>query len=89
MYWRFFMSAKGTGTDAGWKWELCRENHAACRAATREFGTLTECMRDAAEHGYHGWSTDASASDAALHEERMAMASVFMPSASSGGQRLH
>lgn len=89
MYWRFFMSSKGTGTDAAWKWELCRENHAAYKTSTREFGTLTECMRDAAEHGYHGWSADVSAAPA--HEERVAMASVFMRSASagSGSQRLH
>ena len=91
MYWRFFMSWKSGSDEAAWKWEMCRENHATFKSAAREFCTLTECMRDAAQYGYRGWTNDLTAADSSMQQERMPM-SMIAPSPSyliSGGQRLH
>jgi hypothetical protein len=91
MYWRFFVSSKSTGAEAGWTWELCRENHVAFKTAARHFSTLTDCMRDAAAHGYRGWSDDVPGADGPLHEDRMPMAAIAMPSSyfRPGNERLH
>ncbi len=91
MYWRFFMSWKSTSEEAAWKWELCRKNHAAFKSATCEFSTLTDCMRDAALHGYRGWKDDVPGADSPLQEERMPMSAIaILPSyLPAGNQHLH
>jgi hypothetical protein len=91
MYWRFFMSWKSGSEEAAWKWELCRENHATFKSAAREFSTLTECMRDAVQYGYRGWTDDLTAADPSLRQDRtpmsvMATAQSYPP---PGSQRLH
>ncbi|HSQ05195.1 MAG TPA: hypothetical protein VLN59_14215 [Burkholderiales bacterium] len=91
MYWRFFMSWKSSAEEAAWKWELCRENHAAFKSAAREFCTLTDCMRDAAQHGYRGWADDLTTADSSLQQERMPMSvmATSSPYFGPGNQRLH
>jgi len=91
MYWRFFMNWKSSSEEAAWKWEICRENHVAFKSATREFSTLTDCMRDAAQHGYRGWADDLPGADAPVQEDRMPMSAMAMPSSGfgPGNQQLH
>jgi hypothetical protein len=88
MYWRFYASATSVSPDGGWRWQLCRENHTAVKSAARDFGTLTDCMRDAAQHGYRGWHEDAAA---AHREEALPMAALAIPTPCMvpGSRHLH
>lgn len=60
MYWGFHRVSTPSSVKKQWRWQKCEDAGAVLESSEKTFRTLTDCMRDAREHGYWGCASFAA-----------------------------